>query len=102
MACMGTTSQRIPLAVKVLAALMTLVFSGMGALAVATHYAPERESRFGLLPALVGAQADAFGVTVFLAGLLPLGLLLGTARRAAWFGGIVGLLVVASLMIGAR
>ena len=102
LARMQTPSQPIPATVKVLAVLMTLVVSGIGVLAVATHYAPARSTRYGVLPALQGAQADAFGVTIVCAGLLPLGLLLGSARRAAWFGCIVGLLVLASLFIGAR
>lgn len=89
----------IPIAVRLLAVLMTLVFSGMGILAIVTHYVPERSSRYGLVPALHDAQADAFGVTIFLAGLLPLGLLMGTARRAGWFGAVVVCLVVASLFI---
>ncbi|MBU2286906.1 MAG: hypothetical protein KKC85_10770 [Gammaproteobacteria bacterium] len=80
---------------------MTLVVSGMGILAIVTHYAPERSSRFGLIPALHGAQADAFGVTIFFVGLLPLGLLLRTARRAGWFGSVVVCLIVASLFIDA-
>ncbi len=78
---------------------MTLVVSGIGVLAVVSHHAPERSTRFGLTQALEGAQADSFGVTVFLVGLLPLALLLGSARRAAWFGGVVGLLVAGSLFI---
>ena len=90
------------MAVRLLAVLITLVVSGIGMLAVASHYAPQRWTRYGLIPALQGAQADAFGITVFFAGLLPLGLLLGSARRAGWFGCIVGLLIVASLFIGAR
>jgi len=102
LARMQKPSQPIPATVKVLAVLMTLVVSGIGVLAVATHYAPARSSRQGILPALQGAQADAFGVTIFFAGLLPLGLLLGSARRAAWFGCIVGLLVLVSLFFGAR
>ena len=99
---MQTPSQHIPATVKVRAVRMTLVVSGIGVLAVATHYAPARSTRYGILPALQGAQADAFGVTIFFVGLLPLGLLLGSARRAAWFGCIVGLLVLVSLFIGAR
>ena len=88
--------------VRLLAVLITLVVSGIGILAVASHYAPEQSTRYGLMSALEGAQADAFGITVFFAGLLPLGLLLGSARRAGWFGCIVGLLIAASLLIGAR
>lgn len=99
---MATSSQPISIAVKLIAVLITLVVSGMGVLVVATHYAPERSTRYGLMPSLHGAQADSFGVTIFLAGLLPLGLLLGTARRAGWFGCIVGILMLASLLIGAR
>ena len=99
---MATSSQPIPIAVKLIAVLITIVVSGIGVLAVATHYAPERSPRYGLMPALHGAQADAFGVTIFFVGLLPLALLLGTSRRAGWFGCIVGLLVLASLLIGAR
>lgn len=90
------------MAAKLLAVLITLVVSGIGVLAVATHYAPQRWTRYGLMPALYGAQADAFGITVFFAGLLPLGLLMDSARRAGWFGCIVGLLIAASLLIGAR
>ena len=99
---MANSSRPISIAVKLVAVLTTLVVSGVGVLAVVTHYAPERSTRYGLMPALHGAQADAFGVTIFFAGLLPLGLLLGTARRAGWFGCIVGLLMVASLLVGAR
>ena len=84
---------------KLLALLMALVFSGSGVLAVLTHYAPARSTRYGLLPALQGGQADAFGVTIFFFGLLPLGLLMGSARRAAWFGGVVAMLGVGSLFI---
>ena len=102
LASMATSSRPIPIAVKLVAVLTSLVVSGVGVLAVVTHYAPERSTRFGLMSALHGAQADAFGVTIFFAGLLPLGLLLGTARRAGWFGCIVGLLMVASLLMGAR
>ncbi|MGV8960288.1 MAG: hypothetical protein ACOH1V_07855 [Stenotrophomonas sp.] len=99
---MERQSKSIPAVVKLLALLMTLVVSGIGVMAIATHYAPERPTRYGLIPALHGAQADAFGVTIFFAGLLPLGLLLGTAQRAGWFGFMVSLLVLASLFIGAR
>lgn len=98
---MQTTPQPIPLAVKVLAVLMTLVVSGLGVLAFATHYAPERSTRYGIVPALQGAQAEAFGITIFIAGLLPLALLMGSPRRAGWFGGLVVVLVVASLFVGA-
>ena len=80
---------------------MTLAVSGTGVMACATHYAPARSTRYGIVPALQGAQADAFGLTIFIAGLLPLALLLGSARRAAWFGGTVAVLVIASLFIGA-
>lgn len=99
---MATSSRPIPIVVKLLALLSTLVVSGTGILAIVSHYAPARSTRYGLMPALEGAQADAFGVTVLLAGLLPLGLLMGSARRAARFGCIVGILVVASLLVGAR
>ena len=99
---MATSSQPIPISVKLLAVLIMLVVSGIGILAVVSHYVPERASRYGLIPALQGAQADAFGITIFFAGLLPLGLLMGSARRAGWFGCIVGLLVAASLLIGVR
>ena len=92
----------IPNAVKLLAVLMTLVTSGLGILSMATHYAPPRSTRYGMVPALVGAQADSFGISIFLAGLLPLGLILGSARRGAWFGSIVGILMIASLIVGVR
>ena len=98
---MQTTSQPIPLVVKVLAVLMTLVVSGIGVLAFATQYAPSRSTRYGIIPALQGAQAEAFGITIFIAGLLPLALLMGSPKRAAWFGGLVAISIVASLFVGA-
>ena len=36
------------------------------------------------------------------AGLFPLGLLFGTARRAGWFMGSVAVLMLASLVVAAR
>lgn len=99
---MSTPTQRIPLLVKLLAVLMTLVVSGVGILALVSHYAPERSTRHGVMSALEGAPADTFGIIVFLVGLLPLALLLGSARRAAWFGCIVALLIAASLLLNAR
>lgn len=99
---MENPSQPIPTAAKLIAMLITFVVSGLGVLAILSHYAPAQSTRYGLIPALHGAQADSFGVTMFFVGLLPLGLLLGTARRAGWFGGIVGLFVVASLVMNAR
>ena len=98
---MQTTSQPIPLVVKVLAVLMTLVVSGIGVLAFATQYAPSRSTRYGIIPALQGAQAEAFGITIFIAGLLPLALLMGSPKRAAWFGGLVAISIVASLFVDA-
>lgn len=99
---MANSTQPIPTTVKLLAVLMTLVVSGTGVLAVMSHHAPERSTRYGLMPALEGAQADSFGITIIVVGLLPLALLLGSARRAAWFGCIVGLLIAGSLLINAR
>lgn len=98
---MNKTPQPIPPVVKVLAVLMTFVVSGIGVLAFATEYAPERSTRHGIIPALQGAQAEAFGITIFIAGLLPLALLMGSRRRAGWFGALVAVLVVASLFVGA-
>ncbi len=98
---MTKSSQPMPMLVKVLAVVITLAVSGTGVLAVVSHHVPERSTRYGLARALEGAQADAFGMTVFLVGLLPLALLAGSPRRAAWFGGIVGVLVLASLFVGA-
>ncbi len=99
---MADTKPRAPLSVRILCVLMTLVVSGVGLLAVITEYAPARATRQGVVGPLDGSQATWFGVTVLLAGLLPLAMLMGTARRAAWFGGIVSGLVVASLFVGLR
>lgn len=74
----------------------------IGIMAIATHYAPARSTRYCIAPALQGAQGGAFGVTIFFTGLLPLALLLGSAKRAAWFGCIGGILVLGSLFIRAR
>jgi hypothetical protein len=99
---MANSSKPVPMVVKLLAVLMAIVISGTGVLAVLSHHAPERSTRYGMMSALEGAQADSFGVTVIFIGLLPLLLLMGTARRAAWFGGVVALFIVGSLFINAR
>ena len=99
---MTNSSQPVPLTVKMLAVLMAFVISGTGLRAVLSHHAPERSTRYGIMPALDGVQADSFGITIIMVGLLPLMLLMGTGRRAAWFGSIVALLIVGSLFINAR
>lgn len=99
---MSKSSQPIPLSVKLLAVVMAIVVSSTGLLAVLSHHAPERSTRYGIMPALEGAQADSFGVTIMIVGLLPLMLLMGSARKAAWFGSLVALLIVASLLLKTR
>lgn len=92
----------IPLAARIVAVLMSLVVSSVGLLAVVTEVAPERSTRFGMSGPLLGDPAIWWGVVVFLAGLLPLSMLMGTARRAGWFGGIVGVLMLLVLFLGLR
>jgi hypothetical protein len=99
---MSASSRPIPRELRVLSVLMTLVVSGTGLLAVITQYAPERSTRLGVARALQGAQAESFGITVFWLGLLPLALLFGSGRRAAWFGGLIAVLAAASVVLAVR
>lgn len=61
-----------PLAARIVAALMTLVISGLGALCFFSGHAPERWTRFGYVGPLSGDPAQGFGIVMFVIGLLPL------------------------------
>ena len=76
---------RQPLLVRITAALMTLVVSGLGALSFLSSYAPGRWTRFGYAGPLFGDAAQGFGLAVFVIGLLPLAFFAKSARQAGWF-----------------
>jgi hypothetical protein len=77
--------KKIPLTVRLLAILMSLVVSGIGLLSILSEHAPERSTRFGVVSALDGEPAVTFGAVVFLIGLRPLGRLAPSRRAAVWF-----------------
>lgn len=77
--------KKVPLTVRLLAVLMSLVVSGIGLLSIVSEHAPERSTRFGIAGALDGEPAVTFGAVVFLIGLLPLGLLAPSKRATGWF-----------------
>lgn len=68
-----------------LCTLMSLVFVGVGALAVWTEHAPEVSTRHGMAGPLEGSAAVHFGVTVMLMGLMPLALWARTPQGAGWW-----------------
>lgn len=90
--------QPLPGYVRLLAVLMTLVVSGLGALALVTGRAPGRSTRFGYAGPLDGIAAYGFGLSIFLFGLIPLMLLARSFVSAAWFAGSVAVLALAVLL----
>ena len=96
---MSTSSQQVPTYVKALAVIITLVVSGCGLLAVVSRYAPARSTRFGYLPALEGSSAQAFGLSIFFFGLIPLAFLARSGKQAAWMVVLVATLGTISLFI---
>ena len=96
----NTPRQPIPLYVKAVAALMTLVVSGFGLLAFFSRYAPPRWTRFGYIAALEGSSAQTFGLALFFYGLIPWWFFVRCAKRAVWSGAVVGTLGAHSLVMG--
>ena len=89
----NTPRQPIPLYVKAVAALMTLVVSGLGLLAFFSRYAPPRWTRFGYMAALEGSSAQTFG-------LIPLMFFARSAKQAGWIGAVVATLGTLILVMG--
>ena len=87
---------------KILAICVTVVVSGLGLVSMLSQHAPARSTRFGVTEPLDGSPAVAFGLSVFLIGLLPLMMLMKSGRAAAWFGSAVGVALVISIFVGAR
>lgn len=84
-------------AVRIMGALMTVVFSGSGLMSVLTEYAPERSTRFGMAAPMFGEMAVSFGITIALFGLMPLALLARTPRGAGLFASACAVLALAHL-----
>ena len=78
-----------PLLVRLLAALMFMVVSGVGLLSLLSAYAPERSSRFGLAGPLFGAEAQHYGLVLCVIGLMPLVFFARSARQAGWLVGVI-------------
>lgn len=99
---MKDDERQVPLSARLLAIGTFLVVSGLGVLALMTQHAPERATRFGSARELHGAEAGSFGVSIFLAGLLPLMLLMRSRTAAARFGSLVGIALLVSLFLAVR
>ena len=84
----NTPRQPIPLYVKAVAALMTLVVSGLGLLAFFSRYAPPRWTRFGYMAALEGSSAQTFGLALFFYGLIPLMFFARSAKQLCGVGSV--------------
>lgn len=91
------TPTKQPVLVRVLAVVMTLVFSGLGALSYFSSYTPERSSRFGMTAPLYGDAAQDFGLAIFLIGLLPLALFAKNAKQAGWFGAVIAVMFLVAV-----
>ena len=96
----NTPRQPLPLYVKAVAALMTLVVSGLGLLAFFSRYAPPRWTRFGYMAALEGSSAQTFGLALFFYGLIPLMFFARSAKQAGWIGAVVATLGTLILVMG--
>jgi hypothetical protein len=92
----ATARQKQPLLVRIVAVLMTLVVSGLGALSFFSSYAPGRSTRFGYAGPLFGDAARDFGLAIFVVGLLPLALFARSAKQAGWFAGMVAVVFLVS------
>ena len=79
---------------RILGALMSLVFSGSGLLAALSEYAPERSTRFDMAGPLFGDAAVSFGITIAIFGLMPLALCAKTPRGAGIFASACALLAL--------
>jgi len=85
---------------RAMALLMSVVISGLGALAVVTRYYYGRSSRWGTEVTLYDGPAVWAGIGLIAIGLIPMGLWFGSARKAAaWMVGCA-LLLVATLVLG--
>ena len=84
----------VPVYVRLIAALVTLVVSGLGLLAIISGHTADRYTRMGYAPPLEGSSARAFGLAIFFFGLAPLMLLARTPRTAMRF-----LVVVVTLSV---
>ncbi len=78
-----------PLLARILALLITLVFSGVGALSFFSLYAPARSTRFGYAGPLFGQVAQDFGLAIFVIGLLPLAIFARSSKQAGWFLAVI-------------
>ncbi|MCZ2406817.1 MAG: hypothetical protein LC097_08790 [Burkholderiales bacterium] len=75
--------------------LISLTLAALGLLALLTQAAPERSTRWGMAPALFGADAQALGVVCLLLAGVPLLPLLRSQRQAAVAGSVLGLALLA-------
>lgn len=77
------------LLIRVTAALMSLVVSGIGALSFFSGYAPERSTRFGMAGPLFGDQAEHYGIALFIIGLMPLAFFARSNKQAGRYIAVV-------------
>ena len=89
----------MPVAAKIMAALISIVFIALGLLHIAEGYVPASWTRHGYVAAIYGADAKIFGAMVVLIGLLPLMFFAKNARQAGIFGTIIGSVLVSAIFI---
>jgi len=94
---MDSPNKKMPLAAKIIALAISIVFIGLGGLYVTEGYVPASWNRYGYVAAIYGSDAKAFGVLVMLIGLLPLMFLAKNARQAGIYGTIVGAMLVSAI-----
>ena len=97
---MTSDPQPMPMVAKVLFVLISAVMIGVGLTAIITEFSPERSTRNGMVGPLYGTDAQLFGVTVALFGLMPLGALFKRPKAAAAWATIAGLAALLSLIWG--
>ncbi|MFC5498590.1 hypothetical protein ACFPOE_13670 [Caenimonas terrae] len=90
-----------PLYVRLLAILITGVFSGLAALALVTGHVGERWTRLGYAGPLEEGRAQSFGLAMLFFGLLPLMLCARTPRSAMWVASISVVLGLICVFAGA-
>ncbi|AFY75045.1 hypothetical protein Syn7502_03156 [Synechococcus sp. PCC 7502] len=96
---MNSPNKEMPLAAKIIALSISIIFIGLGGLHIAQEYVPASWNRYGYIAPIDGNDAKIFGVLEILIGLLPLMFFAKNARQAGIFGTIVGSILVSSIFL---
>ena len=99
---MQQSNRSISLSARVVALCTSVAVCGLGLVTFFTQSAPSRSTRFGTTAPLEGHDASLFGICMFLIGLFPLMLLMRSPRKAAWFGSLIGVVLVVAIFAATR